>query len=84
MRMPSSNALGRDVLGDTKFVVPYIRVPTIEELSKLATVQQSESSCIKSVHFEVVYDGAHGGHTFFDSRRNGLVREFVTKHLLRK
>jgi acetyl esterase/lipase len=38
----------------------------------------------RPVHFEVVYGGAHGGDSFFDSRRNRLVRDFFTKHVRRK
>ena len=34
------------------------------------------------VHFEVVHGGAHGGGDFFDTRRNDLVREFFTRHLV--
>ncbi len=33
-------------------------------------------------HFEVVHGGAHGGAGFFDERRNTMVREFFTKHLI--
>ena len=36
------------------------------------------------VHFEVVHGGAHGGESFFDSRRNDLVREFFKKHLRKR
>lgn len=34
------------------------------------------------VQFEVVHGGEHGGEAFFDARRNELVREFLTKHLV--
>jgi acetyl esterase/lipase len=34
------------------------------------------------VNFEVVHGGAHGGHAFFDARRNKLVRDFFTEHLI--
>ncbi|PHS13766.1 MAG: lipase [Blastopirellula sp.] len=33
------------------------------------------------VQFEVVHGGAHGGESFFDTRRNTLVRDFFNKHL---
>jgi acetyl esterase/lipase len=54
---------------------PHVPINQSHELHAKYKVQKLP------VHFEVVHGGAHGGKSFFDSRRNKLVRVFFTKHL---